>query len=35
MLASLTISAQGIWEVVHNEADPMKREVERWYPINS
>ena len=29
LLASLTAEAQGRWEVVHNEADPMKGEVER------
>ncbi len=29
LLAGLTTNAQGRWEVVHNEADPMKGEVER------
>lgn len=29
LLAGLTANAQGKWEVVHNEADPMKGEVER------
>ena len=29
VLVSLTTGAQGKWEVVHNEADPMKGEVER------